>query len=181
MSIEIILLQIDWKDNSSSGGPVTSIRYTSAPFHVWHGGFQWYAAGNLLTIGSHESNYELVTDGLALSISGIDPSLQPIIDQYGFRNAPVDVLLATLPDNSDTVISAKFYHRGFAGSPVTEIDEDAGTITIGFETTSVFKNLDKNSQLMTTSIAHHQAHHPDDMFFQYTADSGIGEETWRDG
>ncbi|MCG6221335.1 hypothetical protein K6U67_11890, partial [Vibrio diabolicus] len=91
-----------------------------------------------------------------------------------------DVLLATLPENTNVVSSAKYYHRGFAMTPVTEFDESTGSITVAFETQSAFKNLELNNQLMTTSLAHHQSLHPNDKFFQYTADTSLGEENWRD-
>ncbi len=176
----IALIKITFKDYDT--GITTDVHYTNAPFHVSYNGITWYAAGQLMTIGSHESSYELITDGVDIKISGISKDAQPVIDKYGFRNAPVDILLAKLPTGTNTVpnASAIYYHRGFAGTPLTEIDEDSGTITVAFETTSVFKNLDDNSRLMTTSLAHHQVYHKDDKFFEYTADSGIGEETWRD-
>lgn len=174
----VILMQIEYKDHST--GEVTPLRFTNAPFDVEYASQTWVAAGDLLSIGKQESNYEIVTEGLEIQLSGINESLRPIIDKHGFRNAPVDILLGTLPDDSDTVTAASYYHRGFSLSPITELDESSGTITVAFETQSAFKNLERNSHLMTTSLAHHQSLHPNDNFYQYVADSSLGEETWRD-
>ncbi|MCV5216305.1 hypothetical protein OFC53_34280, partial [Escherichia coli] len=85
--------------------------------------------------------------GLEITLSGINQAYQAIIERHGFRNAPIDVLLATLPENTNVVSSAKYYHRGFAMTPVTEFDESTGSITVAFETQSAFKNLELNNQL----------------------------------
>lgn len=174
----IILLELRYKDHTD--GSEIPVRLTNAPFDVEHAGVSWAAAGDLLAIGDHESNYELITEGLEITLSGVNQVYQPIIDNHGFRNAPVDVLLATLPDNTNVVSSAKYYHRGFALTPVTEYDDSSSSITIAFETQSAFRDLELNSHLMTTSLAHHQALHPGDMFFQYTADASFGEEVWKE-
>ena len=179
MSIEtVILMELRYKNHSTN--TVTPFRLTSAPFDVTYNGHTWTAAGDLLSIGSHESNYELITSGVEIRLSGVNTAYQPIIEQNGFRNAPVDILLTKLPTNSNAATSAIYYHRGFAGTPVTEFDESSGSISIIFETQSIFKSLDRTNKLMTTSVSHHQSLHTGDTFFQYTADTGIGEETWRD-
>lgn len=178
MALTVILILIKYKDHST--GEVSHVRFTNAPFDVQYMDASWKAAGDLLSIGKHESNYELITEGLEIQLSGINRALQPIIDTKGFRSAPVDVLLATLPEDSDEVTSAVYYHRGFALTPVTEFNESTGTITVAFETESAFKSLDRSSHLMTTSLAHHQSLHPTDMFFQYVTDIGLSEETWKD-
>ncbi|HCG9221666.1 TPA: hypothetical protein NJ626_000239 [Vibrio parahaemolyticus] len=175
---QIILIELRYKDHSN--GQVTPVRLTNAPFDVEHAGVTWSAAGDLLSIGKTESTYELITEGLEVKLSGINQVYQAIIERHGFRNAPIDIFLATLPEGSNKVSSAKYYHRGFALTPVTEYDESSGTITVLFETQSAFKSLDRNNHLMTTSLAHHQALHPSDMFFQYAADTSFGEEKWMD-
>lgn len=176
----IILFQIQFKNFST--GVVTPVRLTTAAHDVeYPSGTTWVAAGDLLSVGELESTYELITEGIEVNMSGINSAYQSIIDQNGFRNAPVDVWLASLSESSNIVNSAIYYHRGFSGNPVTDIDETSGTISVSFETESAFKSLDRNSQLMSNSIAHHQSLHTGDMFYQYVADSGLGEEVWRDG
>lgn len=179
MALTVILMRIDYKDHVTQ--EVTQVRFTNAPFDVEYMNETWQAAGDLLNIGKHETNYEIVTEGVEIQLSGINNSYRSVIDRHGFRFAPVDIFLATLEEDSNLVTAASYYHRGFALSPVTELDESSGTITVIFETQSAFKSLERTSHLMTTSIAHHQALHPNDKFFQYVADAGIGEETWRDG
>jgi len=174
----ILLVEIRYTDKETQ--VITPIRLTSAPFNVQHADVEWVAAGDLLSIGDYESNYELITDGIEIQLSGVNGAYQSIIETHGFRNAPVDVLIATLDEASNIVSSATYYHRGFAMSPMTEYNDADGTITVAFETESAFKNLKRTNRLMTTSIAHHQALHPKDMFFQYTADSALGEETWKE-
>ena len=175
----IILFQIQFKNFST--GVVTPVNLTSAAHDVeYPSGTIWTAAGDLLAIGEIESNYELITEGIEVTLSGINQAYQSIIEQNGFRHAPVDVWLATLQTGNNIVDSAKYYHRGFAGNPVTDIDESSGTITISCETESAFKSLDRSSQLMTNSIAHHQSLHTGDRFYKYVADSSLNEEVWRD-
>lgn len=179
MALEtVILIELRYKNHETN--EVTVFRVTSAPFDISYNGYNWTAAGDLISIGNHESNYELITEGLSVTLSGINSAYQSIIDQNGFRNAPIDIYLANVPDNTNVASSAIFYHRGYCGTPVTEFDETSGSISIIFDTQSVFKSLDRNSQLMTTSLSHHQSLHSGDDFFQYTADTGIGEETWKD-
>lgn len=173
----VVLLHMKYKDHST--GDITDVRFTNAPFDVKWNGAVWVAAGDLLKIGDQEVNYELVTEGVEITLSGLNKSLQPVIDQHGFRRAPVDILIGTLPDNTDEILAASYWHRGYALTPVTEHDESTDSITVAFETETAFRNLSRNSHLMTTSLAHHQALHPNDMFFEYTADIGLGEETWK--
>lgn len=174
----ILLVSLQYKNHVDGG--LSKIRLTNAPFDVKHDNAVWSAAGDLLSIGDHESTYELVTEGIEIHLSGVDKVYQTIIDQHGFRKAPVDVFMATLAEGTNEVSSAKYYHRGFALTPVTEFDESSGTISVIFETESAFRDLDKKSHLMTSSLAHHNSLHPNDKFFQYTADTSIGEEVWRD-
>jgi hypothetical protein len=54
------------------------------------------------------------------------------------------------------------------------------------QTQSAFKTLDRAALLMSTSLAHHQALtadplsvRTDDLFYQYSANVGFGEETWK--
>ena len=179
MALEtVILLELKYKDHSTN--TVTPFRLTSAPFDVTYSGYTWTAAGDLLKLGQQETNYELITDGIEIVLSGVNAAYQSIIEQHGFRNAPVDIWTASLESTGNAVTAAKYYHRGFAGSPVTEFDEGSGTISVIFETQSAFRSLDRNSQLMTTSLAHHQSLHTGDLFFQYGADTGLEEETWID-
>jgi hypothetical protein len=179
MPLTVILMRIDYKDHVTQ--EVTQVRFTNAPFDVEYMDLTWQAAGDLLSIGRHETNYEIVTEGVEIKLSGINSSYRSVIDRHGFRFAPVDIFLATLEEDSNQVTAASYYHRGFALSPLTELDEASGTITVVFETQSAFKSLERNSHLMTTSIAHHQSLHPADRFFEYVADAGLGEETWKDG
>lgn len=178
MVTKVVLMLIKYKDFATQ--EITEVRLTSAPHNVTYSDAEWIAAGDLLSIGEHESNYELITSGVEVRLSGINRALQPVIDKHGFRNAPVDILIGDLPEGSDEVTAASYYHRGFASTPVTEFDENSGTITVLFETQSAFKNLELTSHLMTTSMAHHQALHAGDRFFEYTADIGLGEEVWKD-
>ncbi len=177
MTTTVVLTRLKYKDHDI--GDVTEVRFTNAPFDVIYDNKTWIAAGDLLRIGNQESSYELVTEGVLITLSGLNASLQPIIDRHGFRKAPVDILLGTLPDNTNVISAASYWHRGFALTPVTEFDESGETITVAFETESVFKDLSRTANLMSSSLAHHQALHPNDMFFQYTADVGLGEEAWK--
>jgi hypothetical protein len=183
MTIEnIMLVEMRLKDGVTD----TPVRFTNAPFDVTSDGVTFNAAGDLLGIGDFENTYELITDGLELTLSGVNPYYQTIVNNKGFDNAPIDIWNAQLSPESNVVISKVFYHRGFAGTPVTKHNESDDTITIALQTRSAFKSLSRSALLMTTSIAHHQALtadpaqvRPDDLFYQYSADVALGEETWK--
>jgi len=180
---KVVLVEMRLQDHANDAE--TPVRFTNAPFNVNYNGYDFIAAGELLGIGESEKSYELINDSVRLTLSGVNPQWRSIIDREGFRGAPIDIWLGQLDEGTNEVSTAQFYHRGFAGTPVTEFDEESGTITVQQETTSVFKNLNRNNRMMTTSLAHHQALHPEvlstgniDKFFEYTADATTGQETW---
>lgn len=175
--MKCIMLSITVKTSDTEN---TVIRLCSAPFNVEYSGYTWYAAGDLLDIGEIEQSYELITEGIRIQQSGINPEYREFVEKQTFRNAPIDVLLGDIEENSNRISSAIYYHRGFGTTPVTEIDSESGTITIAIETESAFRSLDRKSIMMTTSLAHHQSHHQDDMFFQYVANTDLKEEVWKD-
>lgn len=169
-------------------GDSQPLRFTNAPFNVTDegGSVEFIAAGDLLGIGNFENTYELITDGLELKLSGVNPNYQAIINAKGFDNAPIDIWNAQLAPESNAIATKIFYHRGFAGTPVTQHNESDDTITIALQTRSAFKSLQRSAMLMTSSIAHHQALtadpsaiRPNDLFYQYSADIALGEETWK--
>ena len=191
MAVEsIILLEIRLTDNTDPNAPsINPVRFTNAPFDVIDNNDQnitYLAAGDLLGIGDFENTYELITDGLEISLSGVNPAYQSIINLNGFNDAPIDIWLAQISPDTNQIINKVFYHRGFAGTPVTEHNETDGTIIISMQTRSAFKSLGRASLLMTTSVAHHQALTADntgtyssDLFYQYSADVGLGDEIWK--
>ena len=171
-------------------GIADPITFSNAPFDIEHDGKSYLATHDMLKIGDMEHNFELLNDGIDITLSGVNPQRRSVIEQQAFRGAAVDILTCDVTDNTSTATNVRYYHRGYAGTPVTEFDETSGTITVHQKTQSAFKNLDKSNILMKTSLASHQALHPDfldvaettkDMFFQYTSDTlSFGVEQWSD-
>lgn len=172
--INIVLLILDLT-NAPSG---TIIRLTNAPFDIEWDGNIYQATGDLLQIDGLDTTADLTTIGTTITLQGVDPSYQSVIDNNGFLKAPIDLLLATVPDNTNVVDNASYWHRGFCDTPATVVDYEEGTITIGVETQSIFQSLERTPDLMRTSQANHQAHHNGDRFFEYVADTPV-EEIWR--
>ena len=183
--INVVLIEVKILDFAVTPPAPLTVRFTNAPFDVTMAGNIFTAAGDLLGIGDFNRSYELLVDGLELSLSGVNVAYQAAVNSGGFKKAPIDIWLAQVSEGSNEVQSAVYYHRGYMGTPVTEHDETNGTITISARTESAFKSLDKIAAIMSNSLAHHQSltNDPtgvraDDRFFQYTASSGFGEEQW---
>ncbi len=183
--IDVVMVEITIKNFDVEPPVPTSVRLTNAPFDVEMGGEMFIAAGDLLGVGDFNRSYELIVDGLDITLSGVNAAYQNLVNSGGFKRAPIDIWLAQVPEGSNVVQSAVYYHRGFMGTPMTEHDETNGSITVSSRTESAFKSLDRVATLMTNSLAHHQSLtndpngvRPKDLFFQYTASTGFGEEQW---
>ncbi len=172
--IRVVLLELDLT-RAPSG---TVVRLTNSPYDIIWNGYTFQATGDLLEIDGLDSTADLTTIGTTITLQGIDPSFQSVIDANGFLKAPIDLLLATIPDNTNIATEASYWHRGFCDTPATIVNYDDGSITIGIETQSIFQDLDREPNLMRTSQANHQANHKGDRFFEYVADTPI-EEIWR--
>ena len=106
MAIEtIILIEMRLTDNSVIPPVINPIRFTNAPFDVSDnsGSVIYQATGDLLGVGDFENTYELITDGLELTLSGVNPVYQSLIETKGFESAPIDIWLAQLNPESNTV------------------------------------------------------------------------------
>lgn len=166
----------------NDGDDVNIIRMTTAPFDIWLKldglDYEYRSAADLLKIGEVESSSDLSTKGIEVSLSGIDVAYQGVIENQGFLKAPLDVMLVELKGNSNEISSYSYFHRGYCDTPVTTLDYSGGTITIGVQTESVFRDLDKTPSLMRCSFSTHQTRHSGDKFFQYVQDTPV-EEIWR--
>lgn len=169
-----VLLELDLS-NAPSGN---IIRLSNAPYDIIWNGYTFAGNGSLLQIDGLDSSADLTTVGTTVTLQGVDPAFQQQIDANGFLNAPIDILLAEIPDGTNIASSAAYWHRGFCDTPATVVDYENSTITIGVETQSIFKQLDMVPNLMRTSQTNHQAHHNGDRFFEYVADTPT-EEIWR--
>lgn len=154
------------------------IRLTNAPYDIVWNGYLFTGNGDLLQIDGLETTADLTTIGTTVTLQGVDPAFQQQIDANGFLNAPIDVLLADVPEGTNIAASAAYWHRGFCDTPATVVDYQNSTITIGVETQSIFKQLENIPNMMRTSQANHQAHHNGDRFFEFVADTPV-EEIWR--
>jgi len=174
--IDVVLLSLDL--TAAPSGNVH--RLTSNSFDIEYNGHNYSAVGDLIGMESIENMAELTSIGMSISLSGIDPAYRQEIDNGGFLRAPIDISIAQLPDNTNVVPdnTAAFFHRGTCDTPNTEIDYDAGTMSINIGTQSVFGNLDKIPDLCRTSQSSHKARHAGDDFFKYVA-SIAQEEIWK--
>lgn len=177
--MEVILISIDLT-KTIEGGVVQ--RLCSAPFDVIHNGYEYVAVGDLLGIEDVKETAELVSSGIGITLSGIDPAYRYEIDNAGFKKAPIEILRCELPDEAeDNIIpsnNAIVYHRGTCDTPVTKIDYSTGTMTIELQTESIFGSLVKTPDLCRTSQSSHESRHPGDQFFKYVADTSQ-KEIWR--
>lgn len=173
--MKCILLELRLNDGN---GGYNAFRITSAPFDIIYNGSTFTATGELLDIDKLEESTELTTRGLTITLNGIDPSYRQEIESNGFIKAPIDILLANVPDGTNVPNVATFYHRGYADSPYVDTDLERGVMTLQVETKSIFTDIDRVADLMRCSMASHQSRHSGDRFFEYTADVDI-EEIWK--
>lgn len=172
--MQVVLLELDLT-NAPSG---SIVRLTTAPFDVIWNGYTFQASGDLLQIDGLDTTADLTTIGTVVTLQGVDPSFQIEIENSGFLKAPIDLLIADIPEGTNIATTASYWHRGYCDTPATTVDYENETITIGVETQSIFQSLDRVPDLMRTSQSNHQAHHNGDRFFEYVADTPV-EETWR--
>jgi len=166
----------------SNSGANRILRFTNAPYDIEDlFGDVYQSTGDLLQIGDGSgSETELVSTGLTVSLSGVDPSYQAEIDNNGFLRAPIDLMLVKVPDGSNVATEQIYYHRGLCDTPQTIIDSTSGTITIQIETQSILGDLDKTPSLTKCSFSVHSSRHAGDKFFEYTADAETQEIWWTD-
>jgi len=178
--IQIVLVDLDLtKTNTGEDGQF--VRICTAAHDVTYNGYNYTAVGDLLEVEGLEEEADLVTKGTTLKLNGIDPAYRQEIDRNAFRLAPIDILIAELPDGTNEVSVAQYWHRGFCDSPNTVIDysADVQQLVIEVSTQSIFGNLDKIPDLVRTSQSSHEATHSGDKFFTYVADASLAEETWK--
>lgn len=174
--MDIVLISLDL--TAAPSGRVH--RLCSAPFNVMYNGYEYQGAGDLIGIEDLDLSADLTTIGLGFTLSGIDPAYRQEIDNGGFKRAPIEVLLAELPDDTNTVPNntAIYYHRGTCDTPNTKIDYATGSLEIEITTQSILGNLSKVPDLCRTSQATHTSRHPGDDFFLFVA-STEQEEIWK--
>lgn len=170
-----ILLELRLNDGA---GGTNAFRLTSAPFDITYDGSVFQATGDLLKIDALEEGVELTTRGLTVELNGIDPAYQAELDSNGFVRAPIDIMLADVPDGSNEASAVSFFHRGYTDSPMTNVDYQQGVMSIAVETTSIFTDLERVPDLLRCSMSSHQSRHAGDKFFEYTADVDL-EEIWK--
>jgi len=174
----MICTLVELRLNDGSGG-FNIIRLATSPFDVILNTDVYIGSGDLLDISDTETTNEISKSGLTVALGGIDISYQAELDSDGFIRAPIDILIAEVPDNSNVVSTYTYYHRGYCDTPATKVDYKAGNITLSVETTNVFTDIDRKPDLLRCSVASHSSRHPGDKFFEFTADVDI-DEVWKD-
>ena len=166
------LIQIKTKDNNNT--PVYYRVCTSSHDVVFQGD-TYLAIGDIVNIDNNEATAELNKTGTTVTVGGIDPAFQAELDSGGFIRAPIDIIIADVPDNDNVVSTYSYYHRGYCDTPVTTLDFNSGTITMTIETANIFVNLDLKSTLLGSSISNHSSRHQGDKFFEYSANVDMEE------
>ncbi len=179
--IKLILVELDL--TAATAGNFH--RVCSAAHDVIYDGNVYSAAGQLLQVDDLQNMIDMANIGTTVTLSGIDPAYRQEIDNNGFKRAPITIIAADLPDDTDEVVNAVIVHAGTCDTPVTEVDYGSDTITIGISTVSIWGELDKSPNLTRSSFATHSAIHcydengeysPDETF-KYVA-STSSEEQW---
>lgn len=169
------LVQITLRDDASEG--VVPLYFTTAPFDVSHDGHLYIASGEMLEIGDTETSYELSTEGMTITLSGIDIGFREQIDNLGFLKAPIDVINAQIPYDTNVPSAVSYHFRGFVDSPTTVMDETS--ISIQVECLPIMQDTTRSPEFTNTSHAQHRAKNPGDKFFIYVSDTSLVEETWK--
>ncbi|NDO73082.1 baseplate hub domain-containing protein [Shewanella sp. SE1] len=156
----------------------TTIALTNAPYDVNVAGKSYQSVGEILEISEAKNTQELATQGVTISLNGLS-TINDIVGRDALLNAPIDILIADIPDGSDSTNNFSYYHRGYCGEVQFAVENNGYVASV--ETQSVFKQLDKKASLMETNTATHQTQHSGDLFYQYAVEAGLGtnEETWK--
>jgi hypothetical protein len=160
-------------------------RLTTAMHDVEYEGYTWDGVGDLISVDDIQNTAEIASLGTTVTLSGIDPAYRQEIDQNGFKKAPIRILAADLEDNTNVITNAVVIHAGTCDTPITEIDYEQGTMTIGVSTVSIWGDLEKTPDLTRSSYATHSSIHSynmngdyePDQFFKFVASTSI-EEDW---
>ena len=183
MSYPIILLSLDL-----TAAPAGTIhRLCTAAHDIVYESHTYIAVGDLLKIDDLETSADLNSVGTTITLSGIDPAYRREIDSNGFRNAPIELSIGYVQDNTNIIPdgSTVVIHTGTCESPITDVNHETGEMTIGVSTTSIWGNLDKVPDLSRASYATHSSRHcydkdgnfSPDQAFKYVA-SAANEEQW---
>ncbi|BCV28478.1 baseplate hub domain-containing protein [Shewanella algae] len=156
-----------------------TVALTDAPFDVIVAGKHYQSVGEVLEISEAETTAELATQSITVSLNGLSTLGEVTATEDLLLNAPIDVLLADIPDGGNSTNNFTYYHRGYCGE--VQFSNSNETYVAAIETQSVFKQLDKKASLMQTNTSSHQAMHDGDLFYQYAVEAGLGtnEETWK--
>lgn len=171
-------LLVRLKLHDGNGG-FNQLLLSTAPFDVVLDGDVFVGSGDLLQIEKSESTNEISKTGTTIQLNGIDPVYQADISNGGFIRAPIDILVANVPEGTNVVDMYTFHHRGYCDTPAMELDHETGTLSVGVETNNVFIDIDRVPDLLRCSMATHASRHAGDKFFEYTADVDL-EEVWKD-
>lgn len=172
--MKCILVHLKVKDNV---GGFIDYRLATSSFDINLNGQIFTATGDLLKISEDEETAEISKTGVTVEMSGLDPQFQADIDAGGYVRAPIDIYIANVPEGSNVVDTYTFHHRGYCDTPNTAIDYASGTMTIAIETTNIFTDIDRQPDLMRSSLASHSSRHSGDKFFEYIG-NGEGTDIW---
>ncbi|MFQ2569798.1 hypothetical protein ACK3Z8_00870 [Aeromonas caviae] len=151
---------------------------TDGPFDVVYDGRTYYAFGALLKIDAVSTENSLSNKTMKVTLSGIDEQFQKLVAETHFRNKPISIIKALVPDETNVVSEAEVYYRGITETPEISVDYNSGTFTTGVSCKSVY-DLSQKPHLSRANNATHQLFHPGDLFFQYANQSDRPDEMWR--
>lgn len=171
------LVQIDLRDIE---GIEDMACLTDGPFDVVYDGRTYYAFGSVLKIDPVSIENSLSNKAMKITLSGLDTQFQKLIDDPRFRNKPISIMKAMVPDETNVVSEIEVYYRGITEVPEISIDYDNGSMVAGLGCKSVY-DLSQKPHLSRANNATHQLYHPGDMFFQFANQSDRPDEMWRRG
>lgn len=89
------------------------LRFCTAAHNVVYEGESYTAYGDLLSISDPVEATEITSEGVEISLSAVNIDYLSEIDSGAFLKAPVDILLAELPDGTNVIPdgTAAYYHR----------------------------------------------------------------------
>ncbi len=129
--------------------------FDTETIYVWTGnedididGNTYIGAGTLLSISGIEEDMELKSNGLSVTVAGMDPTMLNLALTENYQNRFITVLLGSLSGGSDVVASTMILFKGRMTTMSISDDPDGSNITVNAE--NRLTDLDKPSNLRYT-------------------------------
>lgn len=134
-----LLVELQFESAPTSYSPAATLRYWTGLGPLDWNGAIWTGSGSLLHIPQVEDAAAVQAIGVAIQMSGLDPTILDSVLNANEHGLPATVYLAAF-DDTGAVIDAPVIFRGFVDACVVATDADKSVITIHCESRLIEMN-----------------------------------------